>query len=85
MKSVHEIPVTGLGSHRVGSKQSHSENFRLRVGFSGKSATNNMIIVNLNQNEYKSIFKQIQIEKVSRLKHTGMTKTIQHRKRVRIK
>ena len=55
MKSVHEIPVTGLGSHRVGSKESHSENFRLRVVFRGKSATNNVIIVNLHQNEYKSI------------------------------
>lgn len=55
MKSVHEIPVTGLGSHRVGSKESHAEDFGLRVVLRGKSATNNVIIVNLHQNEYKSI------------------------------
>ena len=52
MKSVHEIPVTGLGSHRVGSKESHAEDFGLRVGFSGKSATNNVVVVNLDKNEH---------------------------------
>ena len=52
MESVHEVPVTGLGSHRIGSKQSHSEDFRLRIMLSGKSTANNVVIVNLHKNEH---------------------------------
>ena len=51
MKSVHEVPVTGLSSHRVGGKESHSENFGLGVVLRGKSATNNVIVVNLDKHE----------------------------------
>ena len=49
---MHEIPVAGLGSHRVGGKESHAVDFGLRVVFGGKSATNNVVVVNLDKNEH---------------------------------
>ena len=55
MESVHEVPVTGLGSHRIGSKQSHSEDFRFRVMLSGKSTANNVIVVNLHKDKNRKI------------------------------
>ena len=51
LKSVHEVPITGLGSHRVGGEKTHSVNFGLRVRFSRKSTTNDVIIVNLHTGE----------------------------------
>ena len=53
LKSVHEVPITGLSSDSVGSEKTHSVNFRFRVSFSRKSTTNNVIIVNLEENEYE--------------------------------
>ena len=47
LQSVHEVPVAGLGSHRVGSEQSHSVDLRLGVRFGGQSAANDLIVVNL--------------------------------------
>ena len=47
LQSVHEIPVAGLGSHRVRSEQSHSVNLRLGVRLGGESAANDLIVVNL--------------------------------------
>ena len=51
LKSVHEVPITGLSSDSVGSEKTHSVNFRFRVRFGRKSTTNNVIIVNLGENE----------------------------------
>ena len=53
LKSVHEIPITRLGSDGVGSEKTHSVNFGFRVSFGRKSTTNNVIIVNLEENEYE--------------------------------
>lgn len=50
LQSVHEVPVAGLGSHRVRSEQSHSVDLRLGIGLRRKSATNNVIVVNLHHN-----------------------------------
>ena len=50
LQSVHEIPIAGLGSHRVRSEQSHSVDFRLGVNLRRKLATNDVIVVNLKQN-----------------------------------
>lgn len=50
LKSVHEVPVTGLSSDSVGSEKTHSVNFGFRVSFGRKSTTNNVIIVNLKEN-----------------------------------
>ena len=49
LKSVHEVPITGLSSDSVGSEKTHSVNFRFRVRFGRKSTTNNVIIVNLHR------------------------------------
>ena len=66
MKSVHEITVTGLGSHRVGSKESHAEDFGLRVVLRGKSATNNVVVVNLGKNEH---FRHKEAKKIDKLQN----------------
>ena len=66
MKSVHEVPVTGLSSHRVGGKESHSENFGLRVVLRGKSATNNVIVVNLDKHEQ---FRHKEAKKIDKLQN----------------
>ena len=51
LQSVHEIPVAGLGRHRVGSEQSHSVNLRLRIHLGGQSAANDLVVVNLRRAE----------------------------------
>lgn len=66
MKSVHEIPVTRLGSHRIGSKESHAEDFGLRVVLRGKSATNNVVVVNLGKNEH---FRHKETKKINKLQN----------------
>ena len=48
LESVHEIPITRLGSDGVGSEKTHSVNFGFRVSFGRKSTTNDVIIVNLH-------------------------------------
>ena len=65
LKSVHEVPITGLSSDSVGSKKTHSVNFRFRVSFSRKSTTNNVIIVNLQNGE-----KTVQTNKIHNLHST---------------
>ena len=66
MKSVHEVPVTGLSSHRVGGKESHSENFGLRIVLRRKSATNNVVVVNLGKNEH---FRHKETKKINKLQN----------------
>ena len=50
---MHEIPVAGLGSHRVGGEQSHSVDLRLGVRLRGQSAANDLIVVNLHRNQQR--------------------------------
>ena len=50
LQSVHEIPVAGLGSDGVGSEESHSVDLGLGIVLSRESATDDVIVVNL-QNE----------------------------------
>ena len=47
LQSVHEIPITGLGSDSVGGKESHSVDLGLGIVLSGESATDDVIVVNL--------------------------------------
>ena len=65
LKSVHEVPITGLSSDSVGSEKTHSVNFRFRVRFGRKSTTNNVIIVNLQNGE-----KTAQTNKIHNLHST---------------
>jgi len=51
LQSVHEVPVAGLGSHSVGSEQSHSVDLGLGIVLRRKSTTNNVIVVNLYKGE----------------------------------
>ena len=53
LQSVHEVPVAGLGSHRVGSEQSHSVDLRLGVRLGGQSAANDLVVVNLHRNQQR--------------------------------
>ena len=57
LQSVHEVPVAGLGSHRVGSEQSHSVDLRLGVRLGGESAANDLIVVNLHHDERLALGK----------------------------
>ena len=50
---MHEVPVAGLGSHRVGSEQSHSVDLRLGVRLGGQSAANDLVVVNLHRNQQR--------------------------------
>ena len=47
---MHEIPIAGLGSDGVGSEESHSVDLGLGIVLSGESATDDVVVVNL-QNE----------------------------------
>ena len=47
LQSVHEIPITGLGSDSVGGEESHSVDLGLRIVLSRESATDDVIVVNL--------------------------------------
>ena len=47
---MHEIPITRLGSDGVGGEESHSVDLGLGIVLSGESATDDVVVVNL-QNE----------------------------------
>ena len=53
LQSVHEVPVAGLGSHRVRGEQSHSVDLRLGVRLSGQSAANDLVVMNLHRNQQR--------------------------------